>query len=199
MSRQLRSGLRRYKQGVTTEKSRRRKTAAGGRRKRLKLLTNRSYLVSQAPGRVSGVSEGKEGPLTTSTLTRASVRRRPGPVSKVRPDAEETLRIVLARLDDMKAEDTLTIDLSSKSSIADFMVVSTGTSSRHVGSLADRVLKDLSDAGVPGVKAEGMPQCDWVLIDAGDVIVHVFRPEVRAFYNLEKMWASGSTGKRRAS
>ncbi len=127
------------------------------------------------------------------------MRRRPGPVSKVRPDAEETLRIVLARLDDMKAEDTLTIDLSKKSSIADYMVVSTGTSNRHVGSLADRVLKDLDAAGVAGVRVEGMPQCDWVLIDAGDVIVHVFRPEVRVFYNLEKMWAPGSTGKRRAS
>jgi ribosome-associated protein len=117
----------------------------------------------------------------------------------VRLDAEETLRIVLARLDDMKAEDTLTIELRNKSSIADFMVVSTGTSNRHVGSLADRVLRDLAEAGVPGVRVEGMPQCDWVLIDAGDVIVHVFRPEVRAFYNLEKMWAPGSVGKRRAS
>jgi ribosome-associated protein len=117
----------------------------------------------------------------------------------VRPDAEETLRIVLARLDDMKAEDTLTIDLRPKSSIADYIVVSTGTSNRHVGSLADRVLKDLDEAGVPGVRVAGVPQCDWVLIDAGDVIVHVFRPEVRAFYNLEKMWASGSLGKQRAS
>jgi ribosome-associated protein len=117
----------------------------------------------------------------------------------VRPDAEETLRIVLARLDDMKAEDTLTINLRNKSSIADYMVVATGTSNRHVGSLADRVLKDLGEAGVPGVRVEGMPQCDWVLIDAGDVIVHVFRPEVRSFYNLEKMWAGGSTGNRRAS
>lgn len=99
----------------------------------------------------------------------------------------------------MKAEDTLTIDLRSKSAIADLMVVTTCRSNRHVGSVADRVLKDLGEAGVPGVRAEGMPQCDWVLIDAGDVIVHVFRPEVRAFYNLEKMWAGGSTGKRRAS
>jgi ribosome-associated protein len=111
----------------------------------------------------------------------------------VRPDAEETLRIVLARLDDVKAEDTITIDLAGKSSIADYMVVATGTSNRHVGSLADRVLKGLLEAGVAGVRCEGLPQCDWVLIDAGDVIVHVFRPEVRAFYGLEKMWTAGST------
>jgi ribosome-associated protein len=129
-----------------------------------------------------------------------TVRRRTEPVSKARPDADETLRIVLARLEDMKAEDTLTIDLRNKSSIADYMVVSTGTSNRHVGSVADRVVKGLDEAGVSGVRVEGVPQCDWVLIDAGDVIVHVFRPEVRAFYNLEKMWtAPTTTGKRRAS
>ena len=97
--------------------------------------------------------------------------------------------MVLARLDDMKAEDTVTIDLSGKSSIADAMVVTTGRSNRHVGSVADRVVEDLGKAGVPGLRVEGMPHCDWVLIDAGDVIVHVFRPEVRTFYSLEKMWS----------
>ena len=103
-------------------------------------------------------------------------------------DTNETLRLVLARLDDMKAEDTTTIDLRGKSAIADYMVVTSGRSNRHVGSVADRVLEDLHTAGVRDVRVEGMPLCDWVLIDAGDVIVHVFRPEVRAFYNLEKMW-----------
>ena len=117
----------------------------------------------------------------------------------MRPDAKETLRIVLARLDDMKAEDTVSIDLTGKTSIADTMVITSGRSNRHVGSIADRVIQGLKHAGVPGVRVEGMPHCDWVLIDAGDVIVHVFRPEVRAFYNLEKMWAPGRTGTRRAS
>ena len=105
--------------------------------------------------------------------------------------------MVLARLDDMKAEDTLTIDLRNKSSIGDYMVVATGRSARHVGSLADRVVEDLHDAGV-ATRVEGVPHCDWVLIDAGDVIVHVFRPEVRAFYNLERMW-TGAHPARRAS
>jgi ribosome-associated protein len=123
----------------------------------------------------------------------------PEPVSPVRPDAEETLRLVLARLDDMKAEDTVTIDLSGKTSIADYMVVTSGRSNRHVGAVADHVLEDLGKAGVLDARVEGLPHCDWVLIDAGDVIVHVFRPEVRTFYNLEKMWASGRTGERRAS
>jgi ribosome-associated protein len=99
----------------------------------------------------------------------------------------------------MKAEDTVTIDLTGKSSIADCMVVTSGRSNRHVGSLAERVLDDLTKAGVRNTRIEGMPHCDWVLIDAGDVIVHVFRPEVRAFYNLEKMWATPRSAGRRAS
>jgi ribosome-associated protein len=115
----------------------------------------------------------------------------------MRPDAEEILRLVLARLDDMKAEDTLTIDLRDKSSIGDYLVVSSGRSQRHVGSVADRVVEDLNKAGV-AARIEGVPHCDWVLIDASDVIVHVFRPDVRAFYNLEKMWLA-SRPVRRAS
>jgi len=110
-------------------------------------------------------------------------------VSKSRPDAEETLKIVLDRLDEMKAEDTITIDLRGKSSIADYMIVTTGRANRHVGAIAENVVKELGEAGMKGVHVEGLPNCDWVLIDTGDVIVHVFRPEVRTFYSLEKMWA----------
>ena len=123
----------------------------------------------------------------------------PEPVSQVRPDAEETLRLILARLDDMKAEDTVTIDLSGKTTIGDYMVVTSGRSNRHVGAVADHIVEDLEKAGLPDVRIEGQPHCDWVLIDAGDVIVHVFRPEVRAFYNLEKMWGSGRPGELRPS
>lgn len=117
----------------------------------------------------------------------------------MRPDTNETLRLVLSRLDDMKAEDTTTIDLRTESTIADYMVVTSGRSNRHVGAVADQVLEDLREAGLAGLKVEGMPLCDWVLIDAGDVIVHVFRPEVRAFYNLEKMWSRGRTMTQQAS
>ena len=98
--------------------------------------------------------------------------------------------MILAQLDDMKAEDIVTIDLHGKSSIGDYMVVSSGRSNRHVGSIADRVVDDLDRAGVK-TRVEGMPNADWVLIDAGDVIVHVFRPEIRTFYGLERMWVSG--------
>ena len=99
----------------------------------------------------------------------------------------------------MKAEDAVTLDLAGKTTIADFMVVASGRSNRHVGSVADRLLQDLAEAGVRDARVEGMPHCDWVLIDAGDVIVHVFRPEVRAFYNLEKMWAPTAPHGLRAS
>ena len=113
----------------------------------------------------------------------------------MRLDAEEILHLVLTRLDDMKAEDILTIDLRDKSSIGDYMVVSSGRSQRHVGSVADRIVEDLHKVGI-AAHVEGVPHCDWVLIDAGDVIVHVFRPEVRSFYNIEKMWMAGPPARR---
>ena len=93
------------------------------------------------------------------------------------------------RLDDDKAQDVVLIDLKNKSSVADCMIVASGRSQRHVGALADHILRALKDAGVGKAKVEGLPHCDWVLIDAGDVIVHLFRPEVRAFYNIEKIWS----------
>jgi ribosome-associated protein len=108
-------------------------------------------------------------------------------------DASQTLKLVLERLDEMKAEDVVTIDLTGKTSIADLMVVASGRSSRHVGSVADDVVEHLKKSGLKDVRVEGQPHCDWVLIDSGDVIVHVFRPEVRDFYAIEKMWA-GSKG-----
>ena len=101
------------------------------------------------------------------------------------------MKIALDRLDDMKAEDTVTIDLRGKSSLADYMIVTTGRANRHVGAIAENVVKDLGEAGMKGLHIEGLPNCDWVLIDTGDIIVHVFRPEVRSFYSIEKMWAPG--------
>ena len=101
--------------------------------------------------------------------------------------ANSLTRGIMASLDDAKAEDILTIDLEGKTSIADLMVIASGRSTTHVNAIADRVIRSCKDNGVIA-RIEGMPQCDWVLLDAGDVIIHVFRPEVRQFYNLEKMW-----------
>jgi ribosome-associated protein len=98
-------------------------------------------------------------------------------------------RLILNRLDDEKAQDVVFIDLKDKSSIADGMIVASGRSHRHVGAMADHLLRALKDAGRGRARVEGLPHCDWVLIDAGDVIVHLFRPEVRAFYNIEKIWS----------
>ncbi len=98
------------------------------------------------------------------------------------------LHDVLQSLDDAKAEEIVQIDLAGKTSIADVMIIATGRSNVHVGAIADRVIKTCKNAGMGAPRVQGMPHCDWVLIDAGDIIVHVFRPEVRQFYNLEKMW-----------
>ncbi len=153
-----------------------------------------------APGRVPrGSGTERKGPLSTVAISRSGARRNPDLVSKVRTDTDETLRLVLSRLDDMKAEDTTIIDLRAQSAIADYMVVTSGRSNRHVGAVADQVLEGLRGVGLTGVRVEGLPHCDWVLIDVGDVIVHVFRPEVRAFYNLEKMWPQGRAAARQAS
>jgi len=109
-----------------------------------------------------------------------------------RKDPEQALTLILSSLDDSKAEDTLSIDLRGKSSLADFMIISSGRSHRHVGAVADRLLRDLKDNGFGNAHVEGLPNCDWVLIDTGDHIVHIFRPEVREFYNIEKMWSAES-------
>ncbi len=112
--------------------------------------------------------------------------------------------MVQASLDDDKAEDVVTIELTGKSNIADYMVVATGRSRRQVGAMAEHLREVMKGAGLRAVAMEGVARADWILIDGGDVIVHLFRPEVRAFYALEKMWgeeflairenAAGSSG-----
>ena len=100
------------------------------------------------------------------------------------------LHLILDVLDDNKAEETVVIDLRGKSALADEMVIATGRSNRHVGAMADKLVEEIRSGGLGKPVVEGLPHCDWVLIDAGDVIVHLFRPEVREFYNLEKMWSA---------
>ena len=107
-----------------------------------------------------------------------------------RANPSRLLEIVLDTLDNAKAEDVTCIDLTGKTSLGDHMIVASGRSQRHVTAVADHLIKRLKDEGFGRVRVEGLPHCDWVLIDAGDVIVHIFRPEVREFYNLEKMWSA---------
>ena len=101
---------------------------------------------------------------------------------------ENNLQRVLSSLDDSKAEDVVTIDLRGRSPLADYMVIASGGSQRHVSALADHLLYAMKDCNKGQTRVEGLSECDWVLIDLGDIIVHLFRPETREFYNLEKMW-----------
>ena len=135
---------------------------------------------------------------TTGAAARAkspAARLSHGTADKTKPVAKSNasaalLATVLAVLDDAKAENIVTIDLDGKSSIGDYMIVASGRSDRHVGAIGDQLVKKLKENGIRGVRIEGLETCDWVLIDANDIIVHVFRPEVREFYKLEKMWSS---------
>jgi ribosome-associated protein len=114
----------------------------------------------------------------------------PSGFASFRAEPAQLLDVALEALDDAKAEEVVCIDLKGKTSIGDHMVVASGRSQRHVGAVADQLVRKLKEKGYGRARVEGLPNADWVLIDAGDVIVHIFRPEVRAFYNLEKMWSA---------
>ncbi len=134
---------------------------------------------------------------------RPAARRATGRPTKAKPAAVKlpnpVVTLVESSLDADKAEEIVTIDLSSKTSIADYMVIATGRSQRQLASMADHLVVKLKDRGLVPVPVEGKDQGDWVLIDAGDVIVHLFRPEARAHYNLEKMWAMDWPAERAAA
>ena len=117
----------------------------------------------------------------------AAARKKSSPPAAV-PETPQMIDVVLKSLEDAKAEETVAIDIIGKSSLADHMVVTSGRSNRHVSAVADQVVKALRDNGFSKPRIEGLPHADWVLVDGGDVIVHIFRPEVREFYNIEKMW-----------
>jgi len=116
---------------------------------------------------------------------------RPTEAGSAPVDVEELHRTVLQSLDDDQAVDVVTIPLTGKSNIADHMVIASGRSTRQVASMANKLADRIKEQFRKNVRIEGLPAADWVLIDADDVIVHIFRPEVRSFYNLERMWAFG--------
>ena len=114
----------------------------------------------------------------------------PAPSPATHAGSAELQDLITRTLQDGSAEDIVSIDLAGKSSIADAMIIASGRSSRHVGALAERLMIALKQSGAPRLAVEGERQADWVLVDAGDVIVHLFRAETRLFYNLEKMWSA---------
>ena len=105
---------------------------------------------------------------------------------------------IIQQLEDDQAQDIVSIPLEGKSSIADHMVIASGRSTRQVAAMAQKLSQELKEAGGPSPPIEGLPAADWVLVDAGDVVVHLFRPEVRSFYNLERMWGFGDDGAKAA-
>lgn len=156
--------------------SRNTKSAKAGNKQSLRALV-KATVKAKPPAKTSSKSSSK------------------GPAAKpvaAKPKAIDSkwLKTILHSLGEMKAEDTVVIDLSDKSSIGETMVVTTGRSNVHLASIADRVVKDLKASGMTGIAVEGLRQGDWVVIDTGGVLVHVFRPEVRAFYAIEKMWSA---------
>lgn len=132
--------------------------------------------------RTPALSIEQSQPAQQETASAVRVTGDEGPI-----EALETL--ILDTLDDDKAEDIVAIDLRGKSSVTDIMVIASGRSARHVNALADHLLRALKDSGRGSARVEGLQACDWVLIDVGDIVIHLFRPEVRTFYNLEKMWS----------
>ena len=119
----------------------------------------------------------------------------PQPLKAAKASADDIRALadsVVNNLEDDKAEDIISIDLQGKSSLADMMIIASGRSARHVASIADHLSQTMKEVTGRPVKVEGLPNADWVLLDIGDIIVHLFRPEVRTFYNLEKIWADDS-------
>lgn len=150
----------------------------------------------------------KEAPLTfiqeaLRDTPKVSRRRRSlTPLAAEPPSPQEDgplVKAVLESLEDAKAVDIVKIDVTGKTSLADTMMIVTGRSNVHVNAIADRVAKACREAGWPTPRIEGQPLCDWVLIDLGDAIIHIFRPEVRQFYNLEKLWGADRPSETRAS
>lgn len=112
----------------------------------------------------------------------------PSPAEASRNLVSQAVETALTSLEDSKAENIVSIDIQGKSPLADHMIIASGRSHRHVAAVADHLIRALKEAGCGNAKVEGLASADWVLVDTGDIVVHVFRPEVREFYNIEKMW-----------
>ncbi|MCC2601871.1 ribosome silencing factor [Sphingopyxis yananensis] len=123
-------------------------------------------------------------------MTAASKDAAPG-AAPLNDSVEALHALILHQLDEDQAQETISIPLAGKSNIADYMIIASGRSTRHVSAIADKLAQRIKQETGQPVRVEGLPNADWVLIDAGDVIVHLFRPEVRSFYNLERMWSFG--------
>ena len=146
----------------------------------IRLPITEAFIASVPPGAVQAATTAAQ------SLARAEM----APADMSGPSLHD---LVMSQLDDDQAQDIVTIPLEGKSSMADHMVVASGRSTRQVAAMAQKLAEKIKQAGHGPVRIEGLPAADWVLIDAGDVVVHLFRPEVRSFYNLERMWSFEGT------
>jgi ribosome silencing factor RsfS/YbeB/iojap len=142
----------------------------------------------KSAARKTSARPGKPKPAPVKALKTARTRKKP---SASNAPADPLRSLVLAALDDLKARDVREIDVRDKSSVTDLLVVASGTSSRHVKSIADEVVKKAKRAGLPPIGVEGQREAEWVLVDLGDIIVHVMLPRTREFYGLERLWTVG--------
>jgi len=136
--------------------------------------------------------------MSADDKAQASKSRSQSDVSVKTAAVENQLKTIQTVLEDAKALDIIVVDLAGKTSIADYMIVASGRSQRHVGAVADQISRALRAQGFGRPRVEGLPHCDWVLLDSADIIVHIFRPEVREFYNLEKLWSEHAPGEKLA-
>ncbi|RYE56981.1 MAG: ribosome silencing factor [Rhizobiaceae bacterium] len=136
------------------------------------------------------VQDRKDNSLTTVHAKGVAANAYSRSMERSETAAAKALKLVLESLDDSKAENVTSIDIAGKSALGDYMVVVSGRSNRHVTAIAEHLIDDLKAEGFGSPRIEGLETGDWVLIDSGDIIVHIFRPEIREFYNLEKMWAA---------
>ncbi len=145
----------------------------------------------KAPAAKAAVKKAavKKAETKTAVAKAPRVRKTPAPPPKgSKAEVDALLKLIVGSLEDDKAEAVVTIDMEGKSSVADYMVICNGRSSRQVAAISEHLVERLGAAKRPPLGVSGQRAGDWVVIDAGDIIVHVFRPEVRTFYNLEKMW-----------
>jgi ribosome-associated protein len=167
------------------------KAAKKSAKKTAKKTPAKKASAKKAPAKKTAAKAAKKPVKKTLAKKPAPKKAAVAPVKKAAPQSD-LLRRILTSLDDDKAEDIVTIDLEGRSALCDAAVIASGRSSRHVGAMADHLARKLKEGGYGTRPISGQGQGDWVLVDAGDVIVHLFRPEVREYYDLEGMWSVGS-------
>ena len=147
--------------------------------------------IKKAKSKAKAPAKKAASQKTKKTASKPAAKKAVAPARKPAPQSD-LLKRILASLDDDKAENVITIDLEGRSALCDAAVIASGRSSRHVSAMAEHLARRLKEGGYGTRPVNGQAQGDWVLVDAGDVIVHLFRPEVRDYYDLEGMWSVGS-------